>query len=124
MDTQTQPVAPVTPPATPPAPAPQSAGHNHTLMGVLAYLGILVIVPWMMAKNDPFVKFHVQQGLVLLIIEAALWLFGGMFWGLWYVIQIIHFATIILSIIGIVNVVQKQEKELPLVGSFAKSLKI
>ena len=54
------------PSAPPSAEAPKpSAGHN-TGMAVLAY--ILFFIPLLTdAKNDPFVKFHVKQGLVLFL---------------------------------------------------------
>ena len=34
-------------------------------MAVLSYIGPLVIVSYIVANNDPFVKFHIKQGLVL-----------------------------------------------------------
>jgi uncharacterized membrane protein len=121
MDTLTTPVAPMTPA---PAPSPAPAGNNRVLMGILSYIGVLVLIPYLMEKNDPFVKFHIKQGVVLVIIEIILWVVGSMFWGFWFILQIVHLGTIILSIIGIVNVVQNKETELPLVGSFAKSIHI
>jgi uncharacterized membrane protein len=102
--------------------------EKNTLMGVLSYLGPLVIIPLIVAKDDPFVKYHVKQGLVLLIIEAIVyfvWMFlWSILWPLWMVYQIINLALIILSIVGIINVVQGHEKELPVVGSWGKSFKI
>ncbi len=97
--------------------------ERKTLMGVLAYLGILVIIPFLMAKDDPFVKFHIKQGLLLAIVEVAIWVLGMtmMFWQFWPLISIINLATLIFSIIGIVNVVQGQQKELPFIGSLSKS---
>jgi uncharacterized membrane protein len=49
-----------------------------------------------------------------------------MFWGgmWWFLMNIVQLALLILSIVGIVNVVQKKEKELPFVGSFAKHVNI
>ncbi len=97
-----------------------SKADNKTIMGVLAYIGPLVIVSYLMAKDDPFVKFHIKQGLILVVIEILIWILGSMFWHFWEVIQLLNLAVIILSIIGIVNVVQKQQKELPVVGQFSK----
>lgn len=92
-------------------------------MGILAYLGVLVIIPFLMAKDDPFVKFHIKQGLILAITEIAVWVLGMsmMFWNLWPILSLVNLATLVLSIVGIVNVVQGQEKELPLIGSFSKN---
>ncbi len=98
--------------------------QKNTLMGVLAYLGPLVIVSYIAAKDDPFVKYHIKQGLVLLIAEAVVWLLGSFFWQLWVIYEIINLACVILSIVGIINVVQGHEKELPLVGQFAHQFKI
>ncbi|OGM97342.1 MAG: hypothetical protein A2735_03160 [Candidatus Yanofskybacteria bacterium RIFCSPHIGHO2_01_FULL_41_21] len=93
---------------------------NNTVMGILSYLGILVIIPFLMAKNVPFVKFHIKQGVVLAVIEIVLWVVSGMLWQLFAIVGILELALLILSIIGIINVVQKKEKELPVVGQFSK----
>jgi uncharacterized membrane protein len=78
-----------------------------------------------MSKDDAFVKFHIRQGLVLVIIEILVWFVGGMFlWNLWPVLQLINLATLILAIIGIVNVINHKEAELPIVGSWAHAFKI
>ena len=45
--------------------------QDNKAMGILAYLGILVLVPIFAAKESPFARFHANQGLVLLIAEAA-----------------------------------------------------
>jgi uncharacterized membrane protein len=118
MDTPTPPVAPSTPPPHHPE------VNNHMVMAVLSYLGILVLIPFFVSKDVPFVKFHIKQGAVLAIIEVVLWAVSGMFWGLWFIINLIQLVTFILSIIGIVNEVQNKEKELPLVGHLAKYINI
>ena len=104
------------------------AGEAHKpehkkVMSVLAYLGILIIIPFLVAKDDPAVKFHLKQGLVLLIIELIVWVLGRTMlgWELWPLLNLVNFATLILAIIGIVNVIHGKEKELPLVGGFAKN---
>lgn len=91
-------------------------------MGVLSYLGPFVLVSFFVAKDDPFVKFHIKQGLVLLVIEAGIWIIGSMmfmFGPLWLLLQLINLGTIILSIVGIIHVSQHKEVELPLVGTYA-----
>ena len=98
--------------------------ENQTLMGVLAYLGPLVIIPFLSAKDDSFVKFHIKQGLVLLVIEIALWLAMSIFWPLRPIFGILQLGVLVLIIIGIINVVQKKEKNLPIVGSFVNKVNI
>ncbi len=112
---------------TPEATSTQSVeGHSPTLMGVLAYIGPLVLIPFFLAKDDSFVRFHVKQGLVLVVIELILWALGEfMLWKfLAPVIAIINLVLLILSIIGILNVLQKKESRLPLVGAYSDHFKV
>jgi uncharacterized membrane protein len=100
-------------------PVPTPTATNETVMGVLAYLGILVIIPLLVSMNDPFVKFHAKQGLVLFCIEVVISAIGFGFPPFWMIINLINLAVLVLVIIGIVNVAQHQQKELPIVGSLA-----
>ncbi|MBY0533507.1 MAG: hypothetical protein K2P31_00890 [Rickettsiaceae bacterium] len=117
-------------PSTEPAPAQNSTSNNQAPntttakhsenIAIFAYLGPLVIIPYLTSKDNSFVKFHIKQGLVLISIEIICWLLMSMFfWTMWPLISLVKLLTFILAILGIVNVVQKKEKELPLVGSFA-----
>ncbi len=99
-----------------------SKGKN--MIAILSYFGILLIIPFLVAKDDEFVKYHVKQGLVLLIAELALmvlavipvlgWIVGFFGW----------IFAIILAIIGIINVVGGKQKELPVIGQYANRFKI
>lgn len=96
---------------------------NKKVMGVLCYLGILWIVPLLTdSKNDPFVKFHINQGIVLTIlwivigiassILAFIPIIGGV------IGTILWVALAILAILGILNALKLEQKELPVVGKF------
>ena|SRR3990170_6292230 len=100
--------------------AQQKKEGKNVLMAILAYIGPLVIVSYVVAKEDPFVKFHIKQGLVLLVIEAGVWILGMMLWQFWSVLSIINFATFVLSVVGIINAMKGKEEELPIVGKFSK----
>ncbi len=121
-DIETTPV-PATPEVTPAAETPQD---NTTLMSILAYIGILVLVPYFTAKENPVVKFHIRQGLVLLVIEGAVFVGGEIMWGhiLSPIFAIINLGALVLSIIGIVNVLNKKQEELPLIGKYARHFTI
>jgi uncharacterized membrane protein len=105
--------------------APTATEHSPTLMGVLAYLGPLVLIPYILAKDVPFVKFHIKQGLVLFVIEAILWILMEvmLFWVLAPIVMVVNIGLLILSIIGIINVTQNKEAELPLLGKYASYFK-
>ena len=110
-------------PVTPTAESAQKT-QNNTLMGILSYIGPLVIIPYLTTKEDPFVKFHIEQGLVLFVIEIAVWILGMFMFPFWMIASLINLATFILSIIGIINVTQGKQKELPIVGMWSKHIKI
>ncbi len=115
---------PPTPTAPEVTPSPTRNDDNTTLMGILAYLGPLVIVPYLMAKDNAFVQFHVKQGFVLFGIELAIYVATGfIFYSIMMlapILSILNIGCIILSIVGIVYVIQKKQESLPVVGGLAK----
>ena len=103
----------------PMSPPPQGAGSN-TGMAILAYLFILVVIPLATNKNnDPFIKFHAKQGLVLLIAGVIGMVFSAVPIIGWIASPIIGIGLFILMIMGIINAAGGQMKELPLIGHFA-----
>lgn len=114
-----------TPQQTPASASMASSAQKNKLMAVLAYLGVLVIVSFIFAKDDQFVKFHIKQGLVLLAIEAVVWIIrmSMIFYPLWFILHLINLAAFILAIVGIINALKGEEKQLPLVGDYAKYFK-
>ena len=99
-----------------------------------AYLGILVLAPLFGAKKSPFVRFHVNQGIVLFAISlilsilisfnsiimaaaGALWasIIFGLFNGLY---GLISCGVMALAVIGIINAVKGKMKKLPIIGNF------
>lgn len=117
---------PTTTPATPVQSSQPVAADNNLIMGILCYLGPLVIVPYLMAKDEPFVHFHLKQGVVLAVIEIALYVLSMtmLFWSIWGLVSLLNLGCMILSIVGIIYVVQKKEEPLPLIGKLADWVKI
>jgi uncharacterized membrane protein len=124
-------------------PATQPASDNakmddNKLMGILSYISFLCLIPLFTKKDNDFVYFHAKQGLVLFILEAIVYvvyriliaiLIGSLFTLgllsiLGVIVELINIGLLVLSIIGIINVVQNQKKEIPLVGKFAYKIKI
>jgi fumarate reductase subunit D len=94
---------------------------NNTLMAVLAYFGILVLVLFLIdVKKDPFVKFHIKQGLVLFILEIVTMLISGLPGVGGLLSNLLGIACVVLSIVGIINAVSGKTTELPVVGTYAK----
>ena len=115
-------------PTIPPAPAPtQSDIEQNKVYAVLAYIGILFLVPLLAAPNSRFARYHTNQGIVLfitgIIAYPASWFIGipfgfftfGFGLALPFLLLIGLFA---LLVIGIVNAASGQCKPLPLIGHF------
>lgn len=97
--------------------------QENMLMAILAYIGPLLLISFLLAKEDPFVKFHIKQGLLLLIGEVAAWMLGMMFWPLFFLVQIANIFFLVLAVVGIVRAAQGEMKELPLIGHWARNFK-
>lgn len=104
-------------------PKSDAAKQENMLMAILAYIGPLIIVSFLLAKEDPFVKFHIKQGLLLLIGEVAAWMLAMMFWPLFFLVQIANIFFLVLAVVGIVRAAQGEMKPLPLIGHWAESFK-
>ena len=136
------------------APAPQNS--NTKVMSVLAYLGILVLIPFFAAKNDEEAQYHTKQGAIncVLCVAYAIATFiinfvvGLIFKPIQKTVEQLSYADAwnyyttgqlptsphpvatavsvilglgalfftVLAIIGIVNAVKGEKKELPIIG--------
>ena len=92
-------------------------------MAIVAY--VIFFIPLLTeAKDDPFVKYHVKQGLVLFLAAIVVWLFAHVVPILGFLIApFLDIILFVLLIIGIINASQGNEKPLPLIGSFAEYFK-
>lgn len=107
-----------------------ASGKKNTVMAMVAY--ILFFVPLLTKdKNDPFVKFHVKQSLVLLIASivvnvaesllAQLPMLGWVASGLIGLIVSVFF--LVLWVMGVMNALNGKMEELPVIGKYADQLK-
>lgn len=100
---------------------------QNKVMGILAYLGFLCLVPIFAAKNSPYARFHANQGLVLFIAEIAYGIVYGILAVVFafipviglIVIALIGLASIVFVVflvIGIMNACSGEPKKLPIIG--------
>ncbi|MCR5692080.1 MAG: hypothetical protein K6G62_07665 [Eubacterium sp.] len=96
--------------------------------GILAYLGILFLVPMLGAKESQYARFHANQGFVLFIAEiiagiavgilsAILGLIpvlGGLMAGI--LTTALSVGSLCLMVIGIINACSGEPKKLPVIG--------
>lgn len=118
-----------------PTPAPSASSgeaqdaEQNKVMGVLAYLGILVLIPIFAAKESRFARYHANQGLILCIAAilygVAYSILSGIIlaisWRLYFVVSIIGLVGVgfaVLAVIGIINALNGKMKELPIIGKY------
>ena len=97
-----------------------SKKDEKDLMALLSYLGILFLIPLLAGKDNEFNQFHAKQGLVLFIAEIVTAMLTWIPIIGWIGGPLLYIAWFIFSIIGIVNVLQGEKKELPLIGQLAE----
>ena len=97
--------------------------EKNTGMAMVAY--IVFFIPLLTeSKNDPFVKFHVKQGLTLFVVWIAagfasmIPLIGRM------LAPFLSLAMLALMAVGIMNANKGEKKPLPLIGGFADRFNI
>jgi uncharacterized membrane protein len=115
MEEQNQ-TPPVMPPVTPPGGQP---AQKNVGMAIVAY--ILFFVPLLTdAKNDPFVKYHIKQGLALFIA----WIIVGvvaMVPAIYVLAWLLDLGLLALLVIGIMNALNGRQVPLPVIGQYAKN---
>jgi len=98
--------------------------EENRLWGAVAYVGILFLLPLLLRKDSAFAQHHGKQGLILFLawivfsfvniiplLGQVVWFFGTM-------------AFIVIMIIGIIKAMQGDFWEIPLIGHYAKSIKL
>ena len=94
---------------------------NDMWMGILAYLGVLALIPYLVKDQTPFVRAHAVRGINLMILEIIALVAVGVF--SWVPVldgilsTIVGLASFAFSLIGIINVANKDDKDLPFIGN-------
>ncbi len=89
-------------------------------MAWLAYLGILFLIPMLSLKDNQFAKFHVKQGIMLLIFSVAVGIVGAIPFIGWFIIWPVGYIfSLVMAIMGIVNAAQGKYWTMPLLGKMA-----
>ena len=99
--------------------------QQNKVMALLAYLSWLILIPLFAAKESKFARFHCNQGIVLAIAEIVAWVLFGILSNIPYVGWIfailnglVSLVCFIFAVLGIMNAVNGQAKELPYIGKF------
>ncbi len=107
-----------------PVAAPATGEKKKNIaMAIVAY--IIFFIPLLTdAKNDPFVKYHIKQGLALFIVAVALGILQSILsYQIWFIIELLQLGVLVLAIMGILHASKGEEKPLPLIGPLADKFK-
>ncbi len=92
--------------------------NNNKLFAVLSYIWILFLIPLFLAKDSKFARFHANQGLILFILGTVIGLLAAIIPFIGFIFWILDIAVFVLAVLGIINAVKGQAKELPIVGKY------
>lgn len=97
---------------------------EQPVMATLSYLGPLVIIPFLTHRDNPFVLFHIKQGLVLFILLLILQFIQFILVFLLPLMIPLYVGLLVLGMVGILNALRRKEVELPIIGKFASHIKL
>lgn len=100
-------------------PDPMDVDKNK-VMAVFAYLVCLCIVPLVVSKDSPYVRYHVNQGMVLLGCWVVCFVFSitpiGIIRFISYPLQL---GLFLLMVLGVINAATGKMAPLPLIGGIS-----
>jgi uncharacterized membrane protein len=99
--------------------------EQNRVFAVLAYIGLLWLVPLLAAKESPFARFHTNQGIVLFLTFFVAMSVCGIFMIIPFVgcllipvFLLLLVGHVVLMVLGIVNAAQGRLKPLPVIGGW------
>lgn len=93
---------------------------DNRLMAALSYIGVLFLVPMLARNRSEYAIFHCRQGIMVFAIQAVL---SFVTW-IPVVGPILYLLVLAISIIGFVQAWRGEWWEIPLLGKYAKMLKV
>lgn len=108
---------------------------NTKLIAILAYLGILSLIPYYGVKDDEFINYHAKEGMNLLLVWLIYYVLYNVLsqikvntscmYGLivckvtpWYIksfLLILGLIVFVIAMIGILNVIRGEKNKLPFI---------
>jgi uncharacterized membrane protein len=97
---------------------------ENKLIAAIGYLGVLCLIPLLVKRDSAFCQFHGKQGLVLFLVWLVLSMInvlpilGQLIWVLGSIV------LLVLVILGMVHALNGEEWEMPVLGRYAKQIKL
>jgi uncharacterized membrane protein len=99
--------------------------EDGKIMAVLAY--VLFLVPLLAARENKFVMYHTEQGILLAILWVANAVISTIFMVFCigpFIFLIISLALLVFHVIGILKALNGEAKPLPFFGQFGEKLNL
>ncbi|MBI2589504.1 hypothetical protein HYW32_00510 [Candidatus Berkelbacteria bacterium] len=94
--------------------------EQNKLWAVIAYIGILFLIPLLAKKDSPYAQYHAKQGMVLFLVSVVI---GFIAW-IPLIGWLIALGVVALWITGVVNALSGKMTPLPIIGQYAEKLNI
>jgi uncharacterized membrane protein len=94
--------------------------EENKYVALFSYVYILFLIPLLAKRDSKFCQFHAKQGLVLFVIDIIASLF------MWFPVigQLLMFALAIVSVIGIIKVLNGEYWKIPYIYDWSEKIKI
>jgi len=98
---------------------------KEKILSAIAYVPFppLFLVPLLIGRDDTFVEYHGKQGLIVFLTWFVLWILSNI-----PIIAIVAYAgfvaLMVAAVIGLVQACSGKRWDLPLLGRYAKMIKL
>ncbi len=96
--------------------------QSNKVMAILAYFGILFLIPLLAAKESAYARYHTNQGLILFLFGFVCGVLSVVLGVIpkigWLITTVGYLAVFVFFIIGVINAAGGKMKPLPLIGNF------
>ncbi len=101
----------------------ETVRDQDKIMLVLAYLGLLALIPLVAVNDSEFVKWNAKNGLVLWIVGIVLVLVLQIVWYLGQFLGCLAMlGLVVVSVVGISKALKGERYRIPFVSSIASKL--
>ena len=92
--------------------------EDNRVLSVLCYFGMAVVIPLVAKPNSPFVRYHANQGIVMIIVAVMLTVVNIVPILGWIVSGVGFIILIVCAICGIINALKGRMKPMPIIGKY------
>ena len=104
--------------------APAETSKDTRILAAIGYIWILCLLPLLGKRESSFAQFHGKQGLVLTIASFIIWLVAWIPIVGWLVGFFGTIGLLIFAVTGIQKAIKGEYWEMPLLGKYAKQIKL